>query len=1410
MELARPKRSVGANSKSADSPLDIAQAWMSALWISSIVPKNTKLSHSARPKLEVCFPGKNTVLALFDTGADVSIIAKRLFDKFAQHLQFSPIIRHWPSAHLRSATGNVVDVLGKTELLLQIGGKIVKHEFLVVTGVKTSCILGIDFMHKNGIILDTGRKSLHWPRSSSAPPEVVTKRQTIVPPRSVKRISANVQGLTAMKSDKMQWVFEPDGLYMTESLVLCNDDETTSVLAQNPTDYPLTYPRGAKLGNLYQAEIASLETLEKLNQNSKSETSSSTVQPNLSEIPSSFHPLYLKLLKEFPDVFSKDNFDVGHTREFPQKLILKDPTKIACTPPYRIPEHLRPVAQEYIDNLAKAGVIQKSSSPFSSPLMLVRKGDATADKPLSEQYRVVHDYRRLNDNTVKDSYPMRNLYELLDSVAHAKVWSVIDLSSGFWNQTLEEGSRPYTAFGLPGCGHWEYTRSAQGLSNSPATFQRLLDHILQGIPGVHVYIDDVIVCAMDHPTHLQRLKEVFMRFRKYHLKCKKSKLQLGAAQVNYLGYNISKEHGIRAGAAKIEVVRGWKPPSSVTEIKQFLGLCSFFRRTIPRFAEIASPLTRLTRKDADWQPPDLPAEAREAFEKLKEALCSRPCLAPVNFDKEFYLTTDASLKGLGAILSQVGEDGNEHPCAYASRVCTEAEAKWAPTHLEHLGMVWACRHFRPYLAGRHFTLRTDHKPLTSLNRIQGQALERLRAELDDYQPFTVQYLKGDKMPADGLSRQSLEELEAEVRKVPHVISHDQLYHLQAQDKEVKGLACFLKFQLTPKDAKLRAYVQGLSENSIMKKGIVYVKRNGLLRALVPESMKASLLFHSHDSPLAGHRSAQETLNKLKEAWYWPSMDAEVEAHCRGCPICLTVNRPPHNQPSPMGKLPIANDFNERVHMDLLGPMPLSQGNKYLLVMQDAHSKWVELTPLTDKTAEATVNGIMDCWISRHGAPESLVSDQGKEFVNSILAAVCKKLHVAHQTTSAMHPQANGQVERTNSSIISYLRKFLSGSNEWVPHLASLQFSLNTATHSSMGRTPYMVVYGRRPKVPLEMTTPDSHPRYSEQPIEQRLRNQAAIQKDVIESEEAAWAKQKSRFDAHSRVKEIKVGDMVYLNRPHVGKQFQKFQPRFLGPYQVIELRPNDSVVLIRGDGKQLHVHSNRIKLAPFVQQMFRRAEGPDIQISTPNPNLDDELDREKNLLSGDDDAATRWRRGTPGQGPPPAPPVVQRPVQATLPARVRPAPPQAPAVPPPSTRARPTLPVIGERGTAARQPVPAARPPAAAARPPATAARPRGPMPTASGARPKTTSKSVAFRKVTLVTDPDYIPAKVPKAKGFIDRVKDRLSPQHKGRPTRQAVQEGKADKPPPLWPAGKEARATIPDDEPHEEEEEEQDETHE
>ena len=774
-----------------------------------------------------------TVNSLVDTGAMASLLDEQYF----KQLNVKPKLRP-AHAHLSTASGSPIVALGETDFKFTYDHKSFCATFIIVRGISSGCIAGMDALQamKAIIFTDSGLVKTTFDYTDFP---AVTRKETRVGKHSQK--ICLVKSKIPLKTNLITIEGVNPHFQVMPACVSVLNSDTIPVLVQNPSDTDLVIPRNTHLVDIAPFTEEGTEHVpheyfinsisEKLHQNITEQNI------NLKSIPSQYKLQYLQLLNNYKDIFSVDPNDVGLCTILPQKITLTDPDKITNIPPRRYPHHLLPVVNEYVDTLLEAGIIQRSISPFSSPLMLVKKAakpgespEAFASRPLVEQFRVVHDFRSLNSNTIKDSYPMRNLNEMIDDVARGNIWSIIDLSNAFWSQSLNPHSRPYTAFGVPGKGHFEYTRSAQGLCNSPASFQRMLDFVLRGLPRVHVYIDDVVLADADHRQHLKTLESVFQRFRQYGLKCRLAKLQLATAEVNYLGYNISKDHGIRAGEAKTNAIKNWSPPTSVKEIKQFLGLCSFFRRTIQNFSAIVAPLTRLTRKDTTWPGGILPPAALNAFQTLKDKLCTRPSLKPVDYSKEFTLIVDASGDGYGAILSQ-NHKGVDYPCAFASSSVDERKPSFA-TQSEFKAILWAVEHFKPYLRGKHFTIITDHKPLLGMNKMQTSALENLRAQLDDYQPYTLKYLKGELMPADGLSRQHVQngkaEHHSETLEINEAIRVDTLNwenvkKMQLQDNFCKNIYLFLQRNLLPDLPAYKKRTLKHAKNLVIKEGVICKK-----------------------------------------------------------------------------------------------------------------------------------------------------------------------------------------------------------------------------------------------------------------------------------------------------------------------------------------------------------------------------------------------------------------------------------------------------------------------------------------------------------------------------------------------------------------------------------------------------------
>jgi hypothetical protein len=309
----------------------------------------------------------------------------------------------------------------------------------------------------------------------------------------------------------------------------------------------------------------------------------------LKEVPAKYRPEFLQILIDHKDVFGRNQLDLGDCKVLPHKLELKDPGQVVNMPPHRIPPNLQPVVNKYVDNLLAAKVIRPSTSPFNSPLMLVKKPNADPSKPIEQRYRVCHNYTRVNTNLKVCSYPLTNLYSLLDSVGAAKCWSTLDLAQGFFQQRLVD-PHGASAFSVPGKGLYEYLRSPMGISSSPGMFQRLLDYCMRDLPHTYVYLDDIVAATQTYEEHLQVIRQILGRLRKYKLKISPHKAHFGTSEVNYLGHNISRQHGIRPGALKTECIRKALPPQSLQLIKAFLGLAGFFRRAVPRFSEIAAHL----------------------------------------------------------------------------------------------------------------------------------------------------------------------------------------------------------------------------------------------------------------------------------------------------------------------------------------------------------------------------------------------------------------------------------------------------------------------------------------------------------------------------------------------------------------------------------------------------------------------------------------------------------------------------------------------------------------------------------------------------------------------------------------------------------------------------------------------------
>jgi len=388
------------------------------------------------------------------------------------------------------------------------------------------------------------------------------------------------------------------------------------------------------------------------------------------------------------------------------------------------------------------GVIEPSSSPWLSPVMVIRKKDGT--------FRLCIDYRKLNSITHCEAHPTPRMDDILDSLNGAKMFTTLDLRSGYWQVPMDPKDKPKTAFATR-AGQFQFTIMPFGLNSAPSTFQRMIEIVLSGLNlfTCLCYLDDVIIHSKDLNQHCERLAEVLARFRQHNLRVKISKCTFAAPKVSYLGHVISAE-GIFPDPTKVEAVQNLLSPKSVKDVMSFLGLAGYYRRFVRGFATVAAPLTDLTKHDRrfDWT-----TECEQAFQTLKTLISSAPVLKYPRFDREFIIQTDASDVGVGAVLSQLDGDGVKKPVAFASQSLSVRERNYSTTEKEAYAIVYTLRHFRVYLLGRQFKLVTDHKALTWLHSMEPEGrLARWVMELQEFQ-FSIEHRPGrPHANADALSR----------------------------------------------------------------------------------------------------------------------------------------------------------------------------------------------------------------------------------------------------------------------------------------------------------------------------------------------------------------------------------------------------------------------------------------------------------------------------------------------------------------------------------------------------------------------------------------------------------------------------------------------------------------------------------
>lgn len=732
-----------------------------------------------------------------------------------------------------------------------------------------------------------------------------------------------------------------------------------------------------------------------------------------------------------------------------------------ATAPYRLPAVKREALKQEIQTMLDADVIEESESPWATNVVMRMKPNG--------KWRICVDYRRLNEITIADKYPLPLINDLLQDARGTMFMTTIDLQSGFWQINIREEDREKTAFVTP-FGMYQFKRMPFGLKNAPATFQRLINNFKNGLPHIKIltYLDDIILISNTFEQHIEEIDQMFQQLGKFKLRANREKCRFACSEVKYLGHIITTQ-GIRADPAKVEAIRNRKPPQDLKQLLSFIQTCAWYRRFIPDFATIMQPLTNLTKKNVKWEWTQL---EQKAFDKLKLMLCTTPILQQVDPEKPFTIKTDASAYAIGAVLVQ-GELEDEHPIEYASRLLTLAERNYSTIEREALAVIWATEKFRGYIEGG-ITIISDHQPLKWLMSLKSPSgrLARWALKLQPYD-LKIQYQPGKtNVVADCLSRPPCPETDLEKHKPADCT----ICTIQI-DMPTRGAADIREQQL--KDEELARIIKAFEDNNENEEFIRYTTRgyfmnNGVLYRynqspedesedallVIPKHEIQRILTEHHDAPTAGHNGVQRTTARIASRYTWTGMRKQIADYVSRCKECQKY-KAQNLKPAGLIQSTATHQRFETIAIDLFGPLPTSEeGYRHILVVEDIASRWIELFKLKEATAEKCADILLTEIFLRYGTPRRIISDNGSQFVSAVMQKLTFCMNIKQTLLPVYHPQAN-PVERRNRDLKQQLAIQV-GTNHtnWPVQLAAIRFAMNTATNESTGYTPAYLTFGR--------------------------------------------------------------------------------------------------------------------------------------------------------------------------------------------------------------------------------------------------------------------------------------------------------------------------------------------------------------
>lgn len=769
-----------------------------------------------------------------------------------------------------------------------------------------------------------------------------------------------------------------------------------------------------------------------------------------------------ELSEKYKDVFKEG---LGKVKGITAKLTLKENSHPRYLKARTVPFSLRETVEKELDRLESEGTLTKvSHSDYATPIVPVLKKNGSV--------RICGDFKvTINPMLHVDQYPLPRIDDIFAKLNGGIHFSKIDLTQAYLQLPVDESCREMLTINTHR-GLYRYNRLAFGIASAPAIWQRTIDQVLEGIPGIQCILDDMVITGSTDQEHLENLEAVLKRLDQYGLRANLGKCDFFKDSITFCGHIIDK-HGLHKSPDKIEAIVNAPAPENVTQLKSILGLINYYGKFLPDLATVLNPLHNLLKKETRW---NWDKDCQQAFDKVKELVTSDLILTHYSTDKPITLAVDASPYGLGAVFSHRMSDGSDKPIAFASRSLSPAEKNYSQIDKEALGIIWGIKKFHSYLYGRKFTLITDHQPLIYIFNPKKGIPVTASARLQRYSLFLTAYDYGIEFRgtakhgnADSLSRLPLKLVEEDpsinlvdafhVAQIDVLPVSSKLVEQQTRKDKTLGLVCsFVQSGWTT------AYKEGELSPFYTRRNELTVHQGCLMwgvRVIIPNKLRSQMLSQIHE----GHLGVVKMKALARGFVWWPGIDQEIENLTKTCAGCQENQNAPKLAPLNAWEWP--SQPWDRVHIDFAGPFLGSM----FLIMVDAHSKWPEVIKMNKTTSERTIE-VLRSVFSRNGLPSRIVSDNGPQFTSREFEDFMHSNGIKHIKTAPYHPSSNGLAERFVQTFKQAMKSSSKDSGTVNKRLSQFLMAYRNSPHSTTNESPAKLMMGRDLRTRMHLLRPN--------------------------------------------------------------------------------------------------------------------------------------------------------------------------------------------------------------------------------------------------------------------------------------------------------------------------------------------------